>query len=167
MASCGREPQWDVGSQRGTKASVRVVGVSPKKNGGRLLHSRDVLVPGQHRDVARIGGPFGVRGWGLIGQECQRLKLRDFEWLATANIRAGKLVVTADHVGLRFGEAGAVTLVGVARQLRTLAADDPSDFVFGGHAALGASECVAALLGRLVEKFPFFHGLRTSPQGRI
>ena len=81
----------------------------------------------------------------------------DLEGLAAADVLAGELVVAADHVGLGLGEAGSVALVGVARELGALAADDPGDFILGRLAAFGTGEVVGALLGGFVEKIAFFH----------
>jgi hypothetical protein len=66
------------------------------------------------------------------------LELGNLKGFAAADIGARQFVVASYHVRLRFGEAGAVTLVGAAGQLRAFAPDDPSDLVFGGLAAFGA-----------------------------
>jgi hypothetical protein len=85
------------------------------------------------------------------------LNAGDFKALAAADILAGELVVAADHVGLGFGEAGAVAFVGAAGDLSFLAADDPLDGVFAGLATVGTGEVVLALLGAFVEEIAFFH----------
>jgi hypothetical protein len=90
-------------------------------------------------------------------QEGDGLDSGDFEAFAAADIFAGDHVVSADHVGLGFGEAGAVAFVGVARQAVLFAADEPAKLVFGGLSAVGAAERVVTLLWPLVEKIPFFH----------
>ena len=99
----------------------------------------------------------------LVGQEGDGLELGDFEGFAAAHVGAGQLVVATNHVGLGLGEAGAVALVGVAGQLVPFTANDPGDFVLAWLAAFGACDGVAALLGGLVEKIPFFHGIRLFP----
>ena len=103
----------------------------------------------------------------LLRQKRQRLQPRNLERLAAADVGAGQFVVAAHHIGLRLGEAGSVALVGVARQLRPFAANYPGNFVFPRLAALGAGQSVAALLRRLVEKFPLFHGSGSSPEDSI
>jgi hypothetical protein len=85
------------------------------------------------------------------------LKLGDFEALAAADVAAGYEVVAADHVGLGFGEAGPVALIGVARQLGALAAHDPVDLVIAGLSAVGADQGMRFLLIGFGEKFAFFH----------
>ena len=90
-------------------------------------------------------------------QEGDGLDADDFEAFAAADVLAAEQVVGADHVALRLGEAGAVALVGVARDLGFLAADEPADLVLAGLAAVRAGHGVGTLLGLLVEKFTFFH----------
>lgn len=87
------------------------------------------------------------------------MKSGDLEWLATANIGAGQFVVAPYHVGLGFGEAGAVPLVGAAGQLSLFAPYDPVDLVFGGLTAFGAGQEMGSLLAAFVKKVPFFHPL--------
>ncbi len=79
------------------------------------------------------------------------------EAFTAADVLAAEDVVGADHVALSLGEAGSVTLVGVAWELSLLAADEPSDLVFAGLAAVRAGHGVGSLLGPFVEKFTFFH----------
>ena len=110
-----------------------------------------------------IDPPAVAVGHSLIGNERQRLQLRNLKRLAAANVGAGELVIPPHHIGLCFGESRSVALVGVTRQLRPLPPNYPGNFVFPRLAALGAGQCVAALLRRFVEKFPLFHGLRLFP----
>ena len=81
----------------------------------------------------------------------------DVEALTAANVLAGENVVGADHVALRFGEAGAVALVGVSPELGFFATDEPSDLILPGLAAVRAGHGVGSLFGSLVEKVTFFH----------
>src|ERR1700679_2404624 len=85
----------------------------------------------------------GMRA-GSFREKSQRLELGDLEWLAAADVGAGELVVTPDHIGLGLGKSRAIALIGVAGNLRTLAAHHPSDFVLGGLAAFGAGQVVVA-----------------------
>ena len=93
----------------------------------------------------------------LIHEEGQRLERRNFERLTATDISALELIVAANHIGLGLGEAGAVTLVGAARQLRALAANDPGDLVIASLSALGAGEVVRPLFRCFVKEFPLFH----------
>ena len=90
-------------------------------------------------------------------EECQRLQLGDFKTLAAADVGAAYEVVAAHHVGLGFGKAGAVALVGIAWQLRALAANDPVDLIFAWLAAVGANQSVSLLLVGFGKKIAFFH----------
>ena len=83
---------------------------------------------------------------------------------SAADIGARQFVVTSYHVRLRFGEAGAVALIGVAGQLSALTPNHPCHFVFSCLAAFGADERMRSLLRSLVEEFAFFH---SSPRGRL
>jgi len=85
------------------------------------------------------------------------LQCADLEGLAAAHIGAGQLVVAADHIGLGLGEAGAIALIGTARQLRAFATDDPCDFVFSRLATAGTGQGVGANFGGFVEKIALFH----------
>jgi hypothetical protein len=89
----------------------------------------------------------------------QGLELSDFKAFAAANVAAGDHVVAANHVGLGFGEAGPVALVGIAWQLSAFAPDNPVDDVVAGLAAMGANEGVSFLFVGFREKFAFFHHL--------
>src|ERR1035441_2639054 len=90
-------------------------------------------------------------------EEGDGLDAGDLEALAAADVLAADQVVGADHVALGPGGAGGVPLVGAARDLGLLAADEPSDLVFACLAAVRAGHSVGALLGVLVEKVTFFH----------
>jgi len=81
----------------------------------------------------------------------------DVEALAAADIFAAHQIVGADHVALRFGEAGAIALVRTARELRLLSTNEPSDLILRGLAAVRAGHGVGSLFGSLVEKVTFFH----------
>ncbi len=81
----------------------------------------------------------------------------DVEALAAADIFAGHQVVGSDHVRLRFGEAGAIALIRVARQRCLLAPDQPSKLIVVGFAAVGAGQTVGSLFGLFVEKISLFH----------
>jgi hypothetical protein len=102
------------------------------------------------------GGTWGTRSGGGL-EEGQGLELRDFEAFAAADIAAGYHVVATDHVGLGFGEAGPVSVVGVPRELGAFSADDPLDLVVGGLAAVRADERVGARFVGFCEKIAFFH----------
>jgi hypothetical protein len=90
-------------------------------------------------------------------QEGDGLDAGDVEAFAAADVLAGEYVVGTDHVALGLGEAGAVALVCTAAELGFLAADQPSDLVLTGLAAVGTGHGVGSLLGFLVEKVTFFH----------
>jgi len=61
---------------------------------------------------AREAWPAFAEGRWLLREEGERLELGDVEWFAAAHIGARQFVVASYHVGLRFGEAGTVALVG-------------------------------------------------------
>lgn len=90
-------------------------------------------------------------------QERHGLNSRYFEALATADVFACDHVVPPHHVGLGFGETGAITLISVAGQSIFLTADEPAELVVGGLAAVGAGKGMVALLGPLVKEIPLFH----------
>src|SRR6185503_17804560 len=94
-----------------------------------------------------------TRSGGL--EEGDGLDSGDLEALAAADVFACDHVVAAHHIGLGLGKAGAVALVGMARQGVLFAADDPSELIVSGLAAVGAGEGVVALLGTLVKKIAF------------
>ena len=52
----------------------------------------------------------------LVHEESERLQRSNLERLAATDVGALQLVVAADHVGLRLGEARTVALVAAARQ---------------------------------------------------
>ena len=83
--------------------------------------------------------------------------MSNLKGLAAADVGAGQFVVASYHVRLRFGEAGAVTLVGPARHLRPLAPHDPCYFVLARLSALGADEVVRPLFRGFIEKIALFH----------
>jgi hypothetical protein len=58
---------------------------------------------------------------------------------------------------LGFGEAGAIALVGAARELASLGAHHPSDFVLGRLMTVGTVQRCHFPFGALVEKIAFFH----------
>jgi hypothetical protein len=89
--------------------------------------------------------------------ECHRLDACNLKPFAAAHILAAHHVVAADHVALRFGEAGAVTVVGSTGQLGPLAANNPAEFVLSLLSAVRAGHGVGSLFGPLIEKIAFFH----------
>src|SRR5579863_4414155 len=112
---------------------------------------------------ARLEGPrslvnsFHRRG-PLLAEKRQRLQANNLERFAAADVGAGQFVIAAHHVGLGLGETGAVALVRLARQLRSLAADDPRNLVFVGLPAFRTGKDVRAQLRALGKEFPLFHG---------
>ena len=82
-----------------------------------------ILPTSQERDV---GHPWycGIGSGGL--QEGYGLYACYLEAFAAADVFAGDHVVCADHVGLGFGEAGTVALVGVAGDPGFFAANEPA-----------------------------------------
>ena len=129
--------------------------------------STGVRIKGKEDDQ---GGPLGAgaplphrfqEGWEssgwLLGEERERLQLRNLEGLATADVGTGELVVASHHVRLRLGEAGTVTLVGPSGQLGAFTAHHPRNFVFGCLTALGADEGMGPQFCGFVKKIPFFH----------
>jgi len=118
-------------------------------------------------DESRFSGERWARAATELEQaldEGDGLKTGHFKTFAAAHILAGELIVAADHIGLSFGEAGAIAFIGSAGNLSFLAADDPLDGIFAGLAAMGASEIVTALFGALVEKVAFFHEVYCAPK---
>jgi hypothetical protein len=98
----------------------------------------------------------------LLVQKRQRLQRSNFEGLATADIRATKLVVSPHHVRLSLGKLGPVALIRMTGQLRSLASYYPGNFVFSWLSAFGAVKGMRPLLSGFVEKVPFFHVLHFS-----
>jgi hypothetical protein len=90
-------------------------------------------------------------------EECDGLDTCNFEALSAADVFAGNHIVATHHVGLSFGKAGAVALVGVTGQSILFVADEPTELVVRCLAAMGTGEGVVALLGTFIKKFPFFH----------
>uniref|UniRef100_E6Q079 Uncharacterized protein n=1 Tax=mine drainage metagenome TaxID=410659 RepID=E6Q079_9ZZZZ len=114
---------------------------------------------GPDSEQIRVLSRSGKARLRLAVEECDGLERGDLEAFAAAYVAAGDLIVATNHVGLSLGEAGAVTLIGVAWQLGALAADDPLDHVFAGLAAVRAIEGVFALFGGFCKKIAFFdHG---------
>src|ERR1044072_7645392 len=93
---------------------------------------------------------------GLLG-EYNRLQSRNLETFAAAQVLAAHHVVLAEHVRFRFGKAGAIPLVGMARQLFSLGAHQPSDFIVGGLVAMWTVQSRRLLFRTLVEKIALFH----------
>jgi hypothetical protein len=60
---------------------------------------------------------------------------------------------------LRLSESCPIAFIGESRQLRSLPANDPSDFVLSRLTAFGAGQVVGSHLCCLVEKLPFLHPL--------
>jgi hypothetical protein len=79
------------------------------------------------------------------------------EALAAAHILAGHHVVFANHVGSKFGEAGAVALVGTAAKLVFLGAHHPGHFIFRRLVTVGTVQRSQFLLLLLVKKIALFH----------
>jgi hypothetical protein len=77
--------------------------------------------------------------------------------LAAPNILARNNIVATHHIGLGLVEPGAVAFIGVSREPVFFAPDEPTQLVIASLAAMGTGECVIALFGSLVKKFPFFH----------
>jgi hypothetical protein len=81
----------------------------------------------------------------------------DLKWPAASRIDAGNLVVATHHVALRFGELGAVALIGAARHLAFLAAHQPLQLILARLAAVRAGKRVLARLRPLVKEVAFVH----------
>jgi hypothetical protein len=92
-------------------------------------------------------------------QEGDGLDAGNLEPLAAADVFAGEHVVAADHVGLGLGELCAIALVSIAGERILFTADEPADLVFISFAAVGAGECVVALLRPFFVKVALFHRL--------
>jgi len=112
--------------------------------------------PGLEGCCAREVGQRRRRA-GLFVEKGDGLERRDLKGFAATNVRAGELVVAADHIGLRLGELGAVALICVTGELGTFAPHDPGDLVFAGLSAFGTGEVVCSRFSGLVEKVAFFH----------
>ena len=92
----------------------------------------------------------------LLGKD-HGLHAGDFEAFTAAHVLAGHHVISAEHVGTGFGEAGAVALVGASGKLTLFGADHPRDLVLPGLLAVGTVKSRWFLLLALVEKVAFFH----------
>lgn len=95
------------------------------------------------------GRPFALGGDGLDSSY--------FEALTATNVFAANQVVAANHVGLGLGEAGAVSLVGSARELCFFAPNQPVQFVLSRLRAVRACHGVRPHLCPFIEKFTLFH----------
>src|SRR5271154_1487762 len=80
------------------------------------------------------------------------------EALAAADVLAPDQVITADHVTLGLGEAGAVAPVGSPGGLSLLAPHQPADLALTRPPAVGAGQGVGALFRPFINKIAFFHG---------
>ena len=94
------------------------------------------------------------------------MQRRDLKALAASDVLAANHVIATHHVGLRLGEAGAVALIGMARQRCLLAPDQPCDGIFVGFSAVGAGESVRALLRPLIKKVAFLHAVPSLSAGK-
>src|SRR3954471_10774299 len=90
-------------------------------------------------------------------EESYGLHSGDFKALAAANVLAGQHIFGADHVGLRFGETGAVTFIRVSGETVLLAANQPAQLVLVSLAAMRTGKGVRARLGLFFKKIAFFH----------
>src|SRR6266568_8335655 len=142
-------------SSRGRREfAIDFVLLADPRSGLRVAHCFDSIT---YRAFCASGSQFRLGPASLLGQERERLQRADLKGFAAADVDAGKLVIAANHVGLRLRKPGSVALIGIARQLRPLAAHHPGDLVFTRLPALRAGESVGAQLCRLIEKFPLFH----------
>src|SRR5215471_508269 len=87
---------------------------------------------------ARCIGSYEAPREIIAGEACRRsvcldkrhrLDAGDVEALAAAHVLAGDFIVQQDHVALRFGELGAVALVGALRDAVLLLTHHPAEFV--------------------------------------
>ena len=85
------------------------------------------------------------------------LNAGDFKAFAAAHVLAHDHVIAADHIGLGFGELGAVALVGAAGKLALFGAHQPGEFVVTGLAAMRAGEGVGFPGFLFVEKIALVH----------
>ena len=138
---------------------IPILNRSPGVCASRLC--ADSKVPRQIRKTAPKMG--GVRVVGFPLQEGQRLELGDFKSLTAADVAAGDHVVAPNHVGLGLGEPRPIAFIGVARQLRPLAANYPADLMFARLAAMRTYQGVGLGLVGFCEKFAFFHHLGQLP----
>lgn len=81
----------------------------------------------------------------------------DIEAAPTARVRAGQLVVHPHQVVSRFGELGAVEVVGTGRDIPLLRAPQPADLELGCLAAFRANVGGPLRLGRLAVKVSLIH----------
>ena len=112
---------------------------------------------GTHFAAAAPGPASGA--W-LLRQKRERLQRCNLEGFTAADIGAAQLVVAAHHIRLGLGEAGAIAFIGAAGQLLAFAAHYPGHFVLAGLPAFGAGKGVCSQFRRLVEEFPFIHGVK-------
>jgi|SRR5580658_6843505 hypothetical protein len=96
------------------------------------------------------------RGEKLLGEH-DRLHSGNLKALAAPHIFAGHHVIATQHVGLGFGEAGAVSFVSPARQLILLGAHQPADFVLGGLLAMRTVQGRCLFLRPFIKKIALFH----------
>lgn len=90
-------------------------------------------------------------------QERHRLDTRHLKALAAANVLAHDHVVATDHIRLRFGKLGTITLVGAAGELLLLGPHQPCKFVFTRLTAVWAGKRVGFLGFFFVEKIALVH----------
>ncbi len=81
----------------------------------------------------------------------------NFKALAAADVLAHHHIVATDHVRLRFGKLGPVTLVGSAGELLLLGPYQPCQFVLAGLAAVRTRKRVCFLGFFFVEKIALVH----------
>jgi hypothetical protein len=114
------------------------------------------LAPCQ-RKPASINDGDRKRECGLLGED-YRLHAGDFEALAAAHVLAGHQIIFTQHVGACFSETGTITLIGAARKLSFLGANDPSDLILGSLMTMRTVQRGHLLLRPLVKEFFFVHG---------
>ncbi len=90
-------------------------------------------------------------------REHHGLHPRNLEPLAATHVLAGQHVVFAEHVRSRFGEAGAVAVIGASGELLLLGADHPGNFVFARLLAVRTIQRGHFLVRALIKKIAFFH----------
>ena len=111
----------------------------------------------RQRKPASINEGDRKRECGLLGEH-YRLHAGDFETLTAAHVFAGHKIIFTQHVRARFGETGAIALVGPARELSFLSAYDPSDLIFRRLMTMRAVQGGHLFFGPLVKEFFFVHG---------
>ncbi len=87
--------------------------------------------------------------------EDDRLRIRDLEALAAANILAGKHIVNSNHVISRLTETSSILLVSSGGKLVFFDSSQPTHLIIGTLAAMGAAKLHPLCFRLLVKEIAF------------